>query len=175
MQGVKVLLLCILSAIVYGILHDQVTVRVCGEYFTIGHPPLLATPSPALLALAWGVLGTWWVGLLLGVLAVLACRLGSWPRYNAAQLVRPIGGLLAGMGCCALLAGLIGYELARAGVVWLLEPLASQVPPEKQAAFVADLWAHVASYGSGLLGGLVLCSWVLLRRRQWAFRAGKMH
>lgn len=46
MESVKIVLLCIVSAVIYGILHDQVTARVCVEYFTIGHPPMFSTNSP---------------------------------------------------------------------------------------------------------------------------------
>ena len=53
-ETVKIVLLCIAAAVVYGILHDQVTARVCVEYFTIGHPPVFNTDSPTLLALGWG-------------------------------------------------------------------------------------------------------------------------
>jgi hypothetical protein len=31
--------------VVYGIVHDQVTARVCVEYFTVGHPPVFQTNS----------------------------------------------------------------------------------------------------------------------------------
>ena len=49
-ETLKIVVLCIVSAIVYGILHDQVTARVCVEYFTIGHPPIFHTDDPTLLA-----------------------------------------------------------------------------------------------------------------------------
>jgi hypothetical protein len=35
-QCLKIIMLCLLAAIAYGILHDQVTARVRVEYFTIG-------------------------------------------------------------------------------------------------------------------------------------------
>lgn len=50
MESLKIILLYILAAIVYGICHDQVTARVCVEYFTIGHPPIFHTDSPTLKA-----------------------------------------------------------------------------------------------------------------------------
>jgi hypothetical protein len=50
----------ILFAIAYGILHDQITVRICPEYFTIGHPPVFQTGSLTML-LAVGASSTWWV------------------------------------------------------------------------------------------------------------------
>jgi hypothetical protein len=60
--------------IAYGILHDQVTARVCLEYFIIGHPPLIASESPTLLAIAWGIVATWWFALPLGFALAAAAR-----------------------------------------------------------------------------------------------------
>ena len=99
MESLKIIVLCIVAAIVYGILHDQVTARVCVEYFTIGHPPIFHRDSPTFLAFGWGVIATWWVGLIVSVSAVLACRVGSWPKFNATDLIRPIGCLLIAMAC----------------------------------------------------------------------------
>ena len=39
METIKIILMEVAAAIVYGILHDQITARVCVEYFTIGHGP----------------------------------------------------------------------------------------------------------------------------------------
>ena len=58
MQVLAILALSILAAIVYGVLLDPVTARVCLEYFTIRHPPIFGTDSPTLLALGWGVVAT---------------------------------------------------------------------------------------------------------------------
>jgi len=84
MQAGLIVLLCVLAAVAYGVVHDQVTVRVCVEYFTVGHPPVFPTDDPTLLGLGWGVLATWWVGVLLGLgLAVAAAAArwyGYWPR-----------------------------------------------------------------------------------------------
>ena len=165
-ESLKIIALSVLSAVLYGILHDQVTARVCVEYFTIGHPPVFATESPTLLAFGWGIIATWWVGLLLGIPAALVSRLGPWPKFDAARLLRPIAILLGLMGMISLLAGIAGFFVAQAGGVWLVEPIASRVPAAKHHAFLADLWAHLAAYGVGFLGGIVLCVWVLIRRRQ---------
>jgi len=165
MASLKIVLLCIVSAVVYGILHDQVTARVCVEYFTIGHPPIFGgTHSPTLLALGWGIIATWWVGLPLGVILAAAARLGSWPRRSARQMLPPLLLLLLIMGLLAVIAGITGYWCARQNTVWLLEPLASAVPPDHHAAFLADLWAHLSSYASGVLGGLALALYIFFRR-----------
>ncbi|MBX9791060.1 MAG: hypothetical protein K2Y37_19245 [Pirellulales bacterium] len=164
MPSLKIAALCIGSAIVYGIVHDQVTARVCVEYFTIGHPPVLNTESPTFLALGWGIIATWWVGAILAVPAMLSARVGSWPKLTAADLVQPIAMLLMAMAVASLAAGVAGYFTARAGHVWLVEPLASRVPHEKQVTFLADLWAHSAAYGVGFVGGLAVCIWAIVRR-----------
>ncbi|MGO8746203.1 MAG: hypothetical protein ACLQNE_09455 [Thermoguttaceae bacterium] len=172
MESLKIVLLCIVSAMLYGILHDQVTTRVCVEYFTIGHPPVFQTEEPAILAIGWGILATWWVGALLSFVVVPSCRLGAWPKVNAAQLIRPIGVLLVVMACASLLAGIAGYFAARADVVRLLGPLAYRVPAAKHHAFLADLWAHLAAYGVGSLGGIVVCVRAIFRRR-WLAKEGR--
>jgi len=156
MQSLAIILLCILSAVVYGILHDQVTARVCVEYFTIGHPPIFNTTNPTLLGLGWGVVATWWVGLLLGAPLAMAARAGSRPKRDVFSLVRPIAILLTTCAVSAVAAGLVGGILAGQRMVVLVEPLASGVPREKQLAFLADLWAHSASYLMGFLGGVVV-------------------
>jgi hypothetical protein len=80
-ENLKIILLCVAAAIAYGVAHDQITARVCLEYFTVFHPPVFATQSPTALAFGWGVIATWWVGLFLGLLLALAARAGS-PQTN---------------------------------------------------------------------------------------------
>jgi hypothetical protein len=87
MESVKIVLLCIGAAVCYGIMHDQVTARVCVEYFTIGHPPVFKTDSPTLLALGWAIIATWWVGLILSVPTAVVLRVDSLPKYQAVDLV----------------------------------------------------------------------------------------
>jgi hypothetical protein len=168
MEALKIIVLCIVSAMLYGISHDQVTARVCVEYFTIGHPPVFHTESPTLLAFGWGMMATWWAGLILGIPAALVCRLGSWPKYGMVCLLRAVWGLMIVTGCAALLAGIAGYFVASGGGVWLVKPLASRVPQSKHIAFLADLWAHLAAYGMGFLGGITICGWILFCRKQMA-------
>src|SRR5262245_4206019 len=165
MQFLAIVALCVSAAVTYGILHDQVTARVCVEYFTIGHPPIFDTDDPTLLGIGWGVLATWWVGALLGIMLAVAARAGSRPGRSAASLVRPVAWLLLLTAGCAFLAGLVGWALASAGAVVLVGPLADDVPPEKHVAFLADLWAHSASYLAGCVGGLVVAARVWRSRR----------
>jgi len=166
METLKIILLCILAAAVYGILHDQVTARVCLEYFTIGHPPMFPTDSPTLLAFGWGVVATWWVGLFLGLPAAWLSRFGSLPKMDAARLIRPIVCLTLIMGFVSLLAGLVGYQKALSGEIALRGPLGQLIPKANHPFFLADLWAHSAAYAVGFVGGVVIWLWILIRRWQ---------
>jgi hypothetical protein len=161
MHATLIVLLSVAAAITFGVLHDLVTAHICIEYFTIGHPRLFATDWPVPHALAWGVLATWWVGALLGVPLALAARAGRRPKRTARDLRVPLTKLLGVVGACAIVAGVIGFSLASSGQIVLLEPLASKVPADRHTRFITDLWMHLASYGSGAVGGLVLavCTW----------------
>jgi hypothetical protein len=164
-QSAAIIALSILAAVAYGILHDQGTARVCVEYFTVGHPDLFGTDDPTLLGLAWGIVATWWAGAILGVGLAVAARAGRAPPRPAAALVRPVLRLLVLVAVGAFLAGTVGWALGRAGVVFLVEPLVSQIPPHRHARFLAALWAHSASYLLAFGGGLALMVRVWRLRR----------
>lgn len=155
-EALKIVGLCVVAAVAYGIAHDQVTARVCVEYFTIGHPRVVATGDPTVLALVWGVLATWWVGVMLGVLLATAARAGSRPRLGTPDVARPLAWLFLVLGAGAVAAGLVGAALARSGSIVLLEPLASRVPGDRHVAYLAALWAHLWSYAGGTVGGVIV-------------------
>jgi H+/Cl- antiporter ClcA len=156
MQAVAIIALCIASAVAYGIAHDLVTARVCVEYFTIGHPPVFDTDSPTLLGIGWGIIATWWVGLLLGIPLAIAARAGRRPKRGVRSLLRPIAMLLLVMAVCALLAGIAGIILGSIEAIRLVEPLASNVPQDRHTRFLAAGGAHLASYLVGFVGGFVV-------------------
>lgn len=156
MQSLSIILMCIAAAVTYGIVHDQITARVCVEYFTVGHPPVFGTNDPTLLGIGWGILATWWVGLMLGVPLAMVARVGPRPKRSVGSLVRPMLWLLAVMAVCALVAGILGWFLAKSGVVVLVGPIARDLPSDRHVLFIADLWAHLASYLIGLGGGIIL-------------------
>jgi len=164
----RILALCVGSAVAYGIVHDQITARVSIEYFTIGHPRLFATDEPTPHALAWGVIATWWVGLLLGIPLAIAARRGGQPRLAARDLLRPIGVLLVAMALCALLGAAIGRFGAERHWFGLFGDLRERVPLEKQVAFMTAGGAHGASYLVGFVGGVVLIVRTWRRRARLA-------
>ncbi|HEX8834054.1 MAG TPA: hypothetical protein VF719_07625 [Abditibacteriaceae bacterium] len=164
MQPLKIVALNTLAAIVYGILHDQITARICVEYFTVAHAPLFVTDSVTLLALFWGVIATWWLGLFSGVLLAIAARVGPLPKLTAMQLVKPIGALMLASATLALCAGVTAYVLATQGGIELSSTWQGVIPPHKHAAFLADAWAHNTSYLVGSLGSLILIAHTISRR-----------
>lgn len=157
LESLKIILISVAAAICYGIIHDQFTARICVEYFTVFHPPIFGTQSPTLLAIGWGILATWWVGAFLGVLLAIAARAGSRHKLPARALVQPIGKLLIVMAACAILSGFIGFMLAINGKISPPEWVAFALPTAAYPRFMADWFAHSASYASGFLGGVVLC------------------
>lgn len=160
----KIVALSVAAAILYGIALDQITARVCVEYFTIGHPPVFPTTSPTLLALGWGVIATWWAGLLVGLPAAICAQLGRWPKLTARELVRTVAILLVSMGAAAAIAGVIAYNVALRDQIWLSQPLADLVPGDKHVAFLADGAAHLTSYCAGFIGGIFVCSYIIRTR-----------
>lgn len=163
-QGVQratgIVLLGIGAAVVYGILQDQVTAHLCVEYFTIGHVDYLNLGNPTLIAFEWGIIATWWVGLILGIAVAIVARVGRRSALTARDLLLPTFVLMLGIGIVALIAGIIGFIAARAGAVYLIDPLYSEVPRARHVAFLTDLWAHDGAYAAGLLGGIILCAWI---------------
>ena len=166
LEALKIVLLAMAAAISYGVLHDLVTAHLCVEYFTVAHPPLFATRSPVLLALGWGVLATWWVGLALGVRLAAAARAGAAPGIGWRALRRPVALLMLVSAAAALGAGLLGFWLGANRLAVPPAEWAELVPGDKHAAFVAAAAAHGASYAAGAAGGLVVALRTLRRRRQ---------
>jgi hypothetical protein len=165
MQSLKIIVICVCGAVLYGIVHDQVTARICVEYFSVFHPPIFPTQSPTLLALGWGVIATWWVGAFLGVLLAFAARAGSRTTIVASELLVPITKLLVMMGVLAVVAGLAGFVLGSRGSIAPPEWIASVLPQARHARFMADWWAHIASYFVGFFGGIALCIMTFRSRR----------
>lgn len=165
MDHLKTILLCLFGAITFGILHDLITANICIEYFTIAHPKVIESQNPFLLALVWGALATWWVGLILGILIVGFNAIGKSDKVPFSRIKRYVIRLLLIMPLTSLVAGLIGYILARTNAIHLIGELAETIPFEKQQAFLAVAWAHVSSYIVGFIGGIVICMKIWMQRR----------
>ncbi|MDJ0520675.1 MAG: hypothetical protein QNJ90_01230 [Planctomycetota bacterium] len=162
MHAVRIVLLAVAAAVLYGIAHDLVTAHLCVEYFTIGHPRVIDSERPVDLALVWGVLATWWMGVIAGLLLAWAALQGPAPKRTAGSLVKPVLVCLGIMAAGALVAGVLGRIAASNGWVALVSPLAERVPAEKHVAYLGNLWAHLASYW---IGGLAMLGLALRVRR----------
>ena len=152
MQKAKIVVFSIVAVVAYGIIHDQITVRLCIEYFTVAHPPLFPTRSPTLLAVCWGTVATVWAGMAAGSLLALVSQSDNLAPVPLARLYRGILTLLATMALCAAVAGLIGYELARHAIIAFPSPLAPLISVGHHDRFMAVWFAHNTSYLVGFGG-----------------------
>lgn len=157
---------CIGAAVLYGVAHDLVTAHLSVEYFTVAHPPI-GTDDPILLALVWGVIATWWVGVLLGVPLAAAARLGRAPRVTAAELRPAILRLLVGMGVAAAAMMLLA-ALATGDDFSLPGPLFERVPRERHGRLAVAAVGHAVSYFVGFAGGIALIARTIRARRRAA-------
>src|SRR5207302_6503042 len=84
-------------------------------------------------------------------------------RAGAEQNARPATNPA---GVSALVAGVLGWLLARSGAVYLVGPIARKLAADRHVPFLADLGAHAASYLVGLAAGIVVMARVW-RSRGW--------
>jgi len=163
-QVMLIIVLCVFSSVLFGVLHNQVSARVSPEYFTIGHRALIHSTSPTLMGIAWGIYSTWWVGLILGVLLSAAGRMGNWEKRSALSLFKPVAVLLCICGASSLAFGFAGYRLSVSGAIPFLKQMGMAIRPEDQPRFIAALWMHTASYTAAAMGGLILALHVFMQR-----------
>ena len=152
-KKLQIILLSVFAACLYGVAHDQITARLCLEYFTVAHPPLFHTTSPTLLALCWGVAATAGIGAALGGVLALVSQAGDAPTWSISRLGRYLFLLLAVMAASAFFAGAIGYQLSLHGFIFLPADLAGAIPASRHDRFMLVWFAHMASYLAGLGGG----------------------
>lgn len=158
-EFLKIILFATGYAISYGVLHDQITVPVCRDYFCSDRVPhhrrlLLhlglnpeTLPSP-IVACIWGTAATWWIGLILGIELSLISRVGSGlPKLSYKELLKPTAYLLGGIGVISMIAGLWG---------------AFKHPHDR--AFQFDAYAHSAGYSLAAAALVVLPAWGIYQR-----------
>jgi hypothetical protein len=148
----------------YGMLQDQLSARLCPEYFTVFHPPIPGVTDPTLLGVAWGFLGAWWGGVLLGYVAGLVATLGSRPQVAPRELVRPLVVLIVAVAVVVLLTGINVWRHSELFGVSLDPWVTKQVPPERHRQLLIVACYHFAAYASATIGGVVLCLWVWVVR-----------
>jgi len=105
------------------------------------------------------------MGTFFGCLLAIAARGGSRTTVTCNELILPIAKLLAIMGVLAGVAGMLGFLLTIRGAIAPPKLIAIVLPQAKHARFMADWWAHNASYFVGFFGGIALCVMTFRRRR----------
>jgi hypothetical protein len=165
LKFLAIVAICVAAAVVYGIVHDQATVRICPEYFTVFHHDI-GTKSATLIGLYWGGVATWWVGAGLGLLVAGVSRLGRGPKVEPSEILFPIVYLLLFTLTMAILAGIAGGIAASNGWVVVTGAMREQIPAPKHTGFLIDLWAHTAAYAAGAVGGIFLAGWIAGRRSE---------
>jgi hypothetical protein len=173
MPFAAIILLSVFSAVLFGILHNQITVRICEEFYTVAHRPIPGFDSPSLIALASGVLATWWMGILIGFLLACTARLGSWPQLSVTRVAYRLGIFFITLITLTALSGLIGYQLATRQIIALGTTFADRIPTTSHNAFLTNLWIHSTSYLLSFLGSIILAVGIL-RRRWKLFQAKKV-
>lgn len=166
MTSVKIILSTLFAAICFGIIHDMITAHLCVEYFTIGHPKIIESESPVLLALLWGVIATWWVALPMGILIAGFSQFGKNPNLEFQDIMSLILKLLLIMFGIALIAGIIGYVLTDLKIIYLTPRFAELIDSSKHSKFLAAGWAHTSSYLSGIIGTIFICIIITKKRKK---------
>ncbi len=155
----KVFLSCILAAIGYGVIHDEITAHLCVEYFSVAHPPLFPTSSPFLLAICWGIAATIGLGAVFGGLFAVVADAGSLPPIPLERVWHKLFALLLVKAVSAFVSGVIGYLLTRQSFITLPGELRRVIPTGHQNRFIGVWFAHLASYAVGLTGS----GWVIFQ------------
>ena len=164
----RIIIACVGAAIFYGIIHDQITIRICPEYFTVFHPFLITTSSLTVLALAWAVVATWWMGMLIGIFVSVTARWGSWPKLSLSDIKTHLAVFILILGGLALMAGLTGYFGYRAQLFSAPDIPADALDQDRYPRFMAAWFMHLTSYFAGGLGACILSGTILMKRRALA-------
>ncbi len=155
------------AAIVYGIVHDQISVRISPPYLLDWHPEIVSTRDPTRVALAWGVVATWWFGLILGVVLAAAATLGNRPMAPWRCIVQSTGFVFA----IAAVATAVAFGITRGFGLELpvsFGPIYTNLPKNGRLAFAQTATMHETSYDAAAIATLVAAGWIVWKRRPLA-------
>lgn len=149
----------------YGMIQDQVSTRLCPEYFTHFHNPIPGVTDPTLMGVAWGFLGAWWGGALFGYFAGLTATIGKTPPLNVRQLVLPMALTVLAVGGAVAVTGWVVASYADQLNVEVDQYIAGPVPAERRRALMVVACYHQAAYILSIVGSIACCVWVAHARR----------
>jgi hypothetical protein len=155
-SDLKLILGCVALACALGWAVDLVTAHVAPSYFSEHHPKVIDSDEPLLLALAWGFMATWWLGLITGILLAWLSRRRTEPLPTF-TILRWVA------RACVAIWGVMMLTLVA------IYGIASVVPREKRSAhFESDrrlMAVAVAHMGEYAIAGLAVIFIALKMRR----------
>lgn len=152
-----------LAAVGYGVVHDQISIRISPPYLLDWHPSLLPTRDPTTVALVWGVVATWWFGLILGAVLAGASTLGPRPQAPWAWIVRATAAVFATSAVAATLALLV-FAALRIELPNLFGEVYAALDPVGRLAFSRTAAMHEASYDAAGVATVVAAVTIYVRR-----------
>ncbi len=171
------LILCVATALLYGIFNDQITSSISWEYFYFGKDlarKLGPQTPPDALALHWqaaqiGMMATWTAGLIAGAAMLIANNPGALPRLSYARLAARLPAFVLITAAFGVLFGLAGrYYLLN----WISEDFRGLVTENmwRPRHFMAVFGIHLGGYVGGIIG-VFYCIWSIRRERRFIFDA----
>jgi hypothetical protein len=155
----------VFGAVIYGIVHDQITIRISAPYLMDWHPEIIESRDPTLVALAWGVVATWWFGLILGSLLAFAATAGSRPFAPWFWTVRAVGFVF----CVAAASALVAFGITRGFGLQLPDaffgPVYGELSMQERLAFTQAAAMHETSYDAAGVATLLAAIMIWRQRR----------
>ncbi len=149
-------LMGLVAIVVFAMLMDQISARLCPEYFTVLHRPIPGVTNPTLLGVCWGFLGGWWGGIVLGYTAGLCATLGPRPQLAPRELLRPMALLVLAVAVVTALTGFTVWRHAEMLGVQLDQFHTDIVPVARHRALLVVACYHLVAYVSSALASVVL-------------------
>lgn len=169
------LLLCAAAAMVYGIINDLITSTISWEYFwhvkglyaVLQREPAAEPVAFRLHVIKIALQATWWVGLLAGVLLLIAnnpMRGRGWPRLSYGRLIRVLGIVFVCAAGLAVIGGIAGY----AGAFSFIESFAELVREDALRPYrlMAAWGAHLGGYVGAGIGIVIAAARIIIERRR---------
>ena len=149
----KFVLSVVAATCMLGIAIDVVTANVAVEYFSLFHPHVVDSDSPWALAVVWGVIASWWFGLISGVLV-------WWSNLRRkVPLARNVVMPMVVRAMVAIWLIMMGILVVTYMVVGFIGPASKPPTFESDRRLVAVAAAHAGEY---VLGAIVTI--VVMRR-----------
>lgn len=174
---IAVIFFAIITAGVYGIIHDQITYTISTEYYTKfkffqfglvdmgGYGQEVHLPNPRMAVAAVGFMATWWTGFIIGTVIGITAMI--FPGHDAMrrQALNAIGLTLL----VAIMAAFVGFlygwlYLSHTSSIWVPDHVVNT------QNFIIVGAIHNFSYLGGAVGLLVSVVYLIKQRKLFAPR-----